>query len=77
MFGCGDSESCCDTFCDDIGILYESLKNAGWTFFSSSIAVVNGTFVGLILDEVNQNDKTTERINVWTAELKSRIQLLV
>ena len=28
-----DSESCCDTFCDDIGILYESLKNAGWTFF--------------------------------------------
>nr|WP_233519912.1 hypothetical protein [Bacteroides sp. OM08-11] len=45
--------------------------------FSSSIAVVNGTFVGLILDEVNQNDKTTERINVWTAELKSRMQLLV
>ena len=33
LFGCGDSESCCDTFCDDIGILYESLKNAGWTFF--------------------------------------------
>ena len=84
LFGCGDSESYCDTFCDGMGILYEELKDSGCSFignkvgtdgysFSSSIAVVNGTFVGLALDEVNESDKTAERIDNWTAELKKHI----
>lgn len=84
LFGCGDSESYCDTFCDGMGILYEDLKNSGCSFignkvgtdgysFSSSIAVVNGAFVGLALDEVNESDKTAERIDNWTAELKKHI----
>lgn len=84
LFGCGDSESYCDTFCDGMGILYEDLKDSGCSFignkvgtdgysFSSSIAVVNGTFVGLALDEVNESDKTAERIDNWTAELKKHI----
>ena len=84
LFGCGDSESYCDTFCDGMGILYEDLKDSGCSFignkvgtdgysFSSSIAEVNGTFVGLALDEVNESDKTAERIDNWTAELKKHI----
>ncbi|RRD90140.1 flavodoxin FldA [Bacteroides heparinolyticus] len=84
LFGCGDSESYCDTFCDGIGILYEDLKDSGCTFlgnkvspddysFSSSIAVVNGAFVGLALDEVNESHKTAGRIDAWTAELKSKL----
>ena len=84
LFGCGDSESYCDTFCDGMGILYEDLKDSGCSFignkvgtdgysFSSSIAVVNGAFVGLALDEVNESDKTAERIDNWTAELKQHI----
>ena len=84
LFGCGDSESYCDTFCDGMGIPYEDLKDSGCSFignkvgtdgysFSSSIAVVNGTFVGLALDEVNESDKTAERIDNWTAELKKHI----
>lgn len=84
LFGCGDSESYCDTFCDGMGILYEDLKDSGCSFignkvgtdgysFSSSIAVVNGAFVGLALDEVNESDKTAERIDNWTAELKKHI----
>ena len=84
LFGCGDSESYCDTFCDGMGILYEDLKDSGCSFignkvgtdgysFSSSIAVVNGAFVGLALDEVNESDKTAERIDNWTAELKTHI----
>ena len=84
LFGCGDSESYCDTFCDGMGILYENLKDSGCSFignkvgtdgysFSSSIAVVNGAFVGLALDEVNESDKTAERIDNWTAELKKHI----
>lgn len=84
LFGCGDSESYCDTFCDGMGILYEDLKDSGCSFignkvgtdgysFSSSIAVVNGAFVELALDEVNESDKTAERIDNWTAELKKHI----
>ena len=84
LFGCGDSESYCDTFCDGMGILYGDLKDSGCSFignkvgtdgysFSSSIAVVNGAFVGLALDEVNESDKTAERIDNWTAELKKHI----
>lgn len=84
LFGCGDSESYCDTFCDGMGILYEDLKDSGCNFignkvgtdgysFTSSIAVVNGAFVGLALDEVNESDKTAERIGNWTAELKKHI----
>lgn len=78
LFGCGDSDSYCDTFCDGIGVLYEDLKDSGCTFlgnkvstdgysFSSSIAVVDGAFVGLPLDEVNESNKTAERIDAWTS----------
>lgn len=81
LFGCGDSESYCDTFCDGMGILYEDLKDTGCTFlgnhvstddysFSSSIAVVDGFFVGLALDDVNESDKTASRISAWAADLK-------
>ncbi|WP_300699505.1 flavodoxin FldA [Bacteroides sp.] len=82
LFGCGDSESYCDTFCDGIGLLYEELKDSNCSFlgnkvstngysYSSSIAVVDGSFVGLALDEVNESNKTAERIATWTTELTS------
>ena len=81
LFGCGDSESYCDTFCDGMGILYEDLKDTGCTFlgnrvstdgysFGSSIAVVDGCFVGLALDDVNESGKTASRISAWAADLK-------
>ena len=77
LFGCGDSDSYSDTFCDGIGILYEELKDTHCTFcgatdpsgytFESSVAVINGKFVGLPLDEVNEDG---ERIAQWTEALK-------
>ena len=83
LFGCGDSDSYSDTFCDAIGILYEDLKDthckfcgatdtAGYTF-DSSIAVVDGKFVGLPLDEVNEDNKTDERISAWVEQVKQEI----
>lgn len=80
LFGCGDSESYGDTFCDGMGQLYEDLKDTGCTFignqvdpsdynYESSIAVVDGKFVGLALDEVNESDKTDERIDNWAKDL--------
>lgn len=83
LFGCGDCESYSDTFCDAIGILYEELKGTGCTFcgavdpsdyeFGSSIAVVNGKFVGLALDEVNEDGKTDSRIAAWVEAVKKEI----
>lgn len=83
LFGCGDSESYCDTFCDGMGIIYDQLKNSGCIFvgkvpvdgysFSSSVAVVDGNFVGLALDEVNEDDQTEERIDKWIEDIKNNL----
>ena len=80
LFGCGDSSSYDTTFCDAIGIIYEELQNSGCSFcgdcdtegytFSDSKAVVNDRFVGLALDEMNESDRTEERLNKWTDQLK-------
>ena len=79
LFGCGDSESYCDTFCDGIGVLYEDLKDSGCTIvgkvptdeynFSSSISVVDGMFVGLPLDDINEDNKTEARVDAWLEEI--------
>lgn len=81
LFGCGDSESYCDTFCDGIGVLYEDLKDSGCTIvgkvptdgynFSSSISVVDGMFVGLPLDDINEDNKTEARVDAWLEEIKT------
>lgn len=81
LFGCGDSESYGDTFCDGMGILYDNLKNSGCRFigvvpdvgytYGSSVSVVDGNFVGLAIDEMNESDKTEERVSSWTDMLKA------
>lgn len=81
MFGCGDSESYGDTFCDGMGILYEDLKGSGCRFigavpdagytYGSSVSVIDGNFVGLAIDEMNESDKTEERVSSWTDRLKA------
>lgn len=38
--------------------------------FDESESVVDGKFVGLALDEVNEDNKTDERINAWVAEIQ-------
>lgn len=64
-----------------MGILYEDLKDSGCTFlgnhvstddytFSNSAAVVDGSFVGFALDDINESHKTSTRIKTWTDELK-------
>jgi len=81
LFGCGDSESYADTFCDGMGAIYDAVKDKGCSIignhvdagsynYSSSTAVVDGYFVGLALDEINESEKTASRIEEWTGELK-------
>lgn len=80
LFGCGDSESYCDTFCGGMKELYDAAVEAGANVlpgvstegytFDDSDAVVDGKFVGLALDEVNEDDKTEERVDAWLEAIK-------
>lgn len=79
LFGCGDSASYSDTFCGGMKELYDAAVAAGATVvgavptdgytFDNSDAVVDGQFVGLALDDVNEDDKTSERISAWLPAL--------
>ena len=83
LFGCGDAESYGDTFCGGMGELYHGIENSGATFvgkvatdgytFDDSDALVDGEFVGLPLDDVNEDDKTDERISAWISSFKDKL----
>lgn len=80
VFGCGDSESYSDTFCGAMAEIYNAAKDAGATLvgevstdgytYDDSEAVVDDKFVGLALDDVNEDDKTEERIDAWLEAIK-------
>ena len=79
VFGCGDSESYSDTFCGGMKELYDAAEAAGATMvghvstdgynYDDSDAVVDGQFVGLALDDVNEDDKTESRTEAWLPTL--------
>ena len=80
LFACGDSASYPDTFVGGMSEIYNAVKQAGANVigaiatdgytFDDSESVVDGKFVGLALDEVNEDSKTDERIDDWVAEIK-------
>jgi len=84
LFGCGDCSTYSDTFVGGIGELYDGIKQSGAKFigavstdgytFDDSSAVVDGKFVGLPLDDVNEDDKTDERIDAWIAQISPSLQ---
>ena len=83
LFGCGDSESYCDTFCGGMAELYKAVEGKGANLvgmvsaddynFEDSEAVIDGEFVGLALDEMNESDKTDERIDAWIESFKAQL----
>ena len=48
------------------------MSTDGYTFDDSE-SVVDGKFVGLALDEVNEDNKTDERIDAWVAEIQPNL----
>lgn len=80
LIGVGDQEGFGDTFVDAMGIIYDEIKDKGITLvgktstdgynFSSSRAVEDGEFLGLIIDENNQGELTEERINSWIEKVR-------
>ncbi len=83
LFGLGDQEGYEDEFCNALGLIYEQTKENGANIigftstdgyeFEESKAVVDGKFVGLVIDEDNQDDLTDERISNWVESIKADI----
>ena len=79
LFGCGDCSTYSDTFVGGIGELYNGIKDSGAKFigsvetdgytFDDSEAVIDGKFIGLPLDDINEDDKTDTRIEAWIAAI--------
>lgn len=84
LFGLGDSSSYSDTFVDGMGILYNAVKNTGAKLigefptdgynFDSSQAEEGGHFVGLALDEDNEDDQTEDRLDKWLESIRPLFQ---
>ena len=83
LFGCGDCESYSDTFVGGIGELYDGIKQSGAHFvgsvstdgytFDDSAAIVDGQFIGLPLDDVNEDNMTDSRIDAWIAAISPNL----
>ncbi len=79
LFGCGDCSTYSDTFVGGMGELYNGIRESGARFvgsvptdeytFDDSEAVVDGQFIGLPLDDINEDDKTDARIDSWLAQI--------
>ena len=84
VFGCGDSASYSDTFCGAMKELYDAAKAGGATIvgevdidgytFDDSDAVVDNKFVGLALDDINEDDKTDGRIDAWLEQINGSLK---
>ena len=80
LFGAGDCGTHGENFVSALGILYDSFKAAGATIvgdvptedytFEYSFAVRDGKFIGLPIDEINESEKTEERIENWIETLR-------
>ena len=83
LFGCGDCSSYSDTFVGGIGELYNNIKDSGANFigsvdtdgysFDASDAVIDGKFIGLPLDEINEESLTDSRIDAWLAAVTPKL----
>lgn len=79
LFGLGDQSSYSDSFADAIGTLYDAVVEKGAEVvgftdtkgyeFEGSMAVRNGQFVGLVLDQDNQAGKSEKRIASWVSQI--------
>ncbi|MEM9903513.1 MAG: flavodoxin FldA [Cyanobacteria bacterium P01_D01_bin.44] len=84
-FGTGDQIGYADNFQDAMGILEEKISSLGgktvgyWPAddydFNESMAIRNGKFCGLALDEDNESEKTETRIQTWASQVKQEMSL--
>jgi len=81
IFGVGDSMGYGDNFCDAIEELHSTFSAAGAKMLgyvpsgdyqhTESKSESDGKFLGLPLDEDNEDDKTEGRVSAWVDQIKS------
>ncbi|GGA76855.1 flavodoxin [Neiella marina] len=81
LYGLGDQVNYPDEFVDGLGELYDAVAECGaemvgsWPAegytFNSSQALDEDEFVGLVLDNDNQSDQHTARIEAWLTDVKA------
>jgi flavodoxin I len=81
VFGCGDSQAYGDNFCEAMEELHSTFQAAGANMIGyvdasgyehrSSKTEKDGKFVGLPIDQDNEDDKTEGRVSAWIDQLKS------
>lgn len=87
FFGCGDSYGYAENFLDAFGLLWTELKKLGtpevvgvwptegYTYQSSKGHYDDTHFLGLGLDEENEEHLHEERVKGWTSKLKAELGL--
>ncbi len=75
LYGLGDQEKYAERFADSLFLLYKKITELGaevignWSIdsydFKGSKSVIDGKFVGLIIDQHNQALLTDKRIKMW------------
>ena len=83
LFGLGDQEGYGHEFVDALIEIYDVVVESGakvvgfWPTdgydFEASKAIVDGDFVGLVIDHDNQKDLTEERIDEWLETVKPEL----
>lgn len=80
LFGLGDQEGYGHEFVDAMIFIYDQVIECGakvvgaWSTdgynFEASKSIVDGDFVGLVIDHDNQSDLTDERVDAWLEIVK-------
>jgi len=80
VFGCGDSQGYGDNFCDGIEELHSTFQAAGAKMMgyvdasayqhAESKSQSGDKFLGLPLDQDNEEDETEGRVEAWIAQIK-------
>ena len=80
LFGLGDAQGFSGLYVNALRTLYDKICERGakvvgrWPVsgyeFRESHAVVDGAFVGLVIDQENQSGLTVQRIGEWVAQIK-------
>ena len=80
IFALGDSASYSSSFAESMKVVYDEIVDSttivgqmpdeGYTY-DDSMAVIDGMFVGLPIDEDNEYDMTGERLAAWVEKLKN------
>jgi len=83
LVGLGDQYTYGSTFCDALSIIYDKIKDKGISLIGQwstddyehdeSKSILNDKFLGLIIDEDNEPEKTDERIKIWIDQIKDEL----